>query len=90
MGMDMNEELAERIEAAEGADRALDVAIALATGGVNAIGNDILWPSGFRLPCPCYTVSIDAALTLVPEGWDSVRIGRLDDGAGYAQLAGND
>ena len=60
--------LPQRIEAAEGADRALDVAIALASGGINAIGADILWPSGFRMPCPRYTASLDAALTLVPDG----------------------
>lgn len=33
---------------------------------------------------------IDAALMLVPGGWDSISIRRTDDGLWHVQLAGND
>lgn len=48
--------LIERLEAASGAAFAFDAAIARACGYTS-------WPP------PAYTASLDAALTLVPEGW---------------------
>jgi hypothetical protein len=75
-------QLAERCEAAEGADRELDWAIfdLVATNpqrcGYMELGLQAV---------PAYTASLDAAMTLVPEGWN----GRLEwcRGAGYADLA---
>lgn len=54
------DDLIQRIEAAEGADRALDYDIAHLTGDHFRNGGK----------APAYTASIDAALTLVPEGYD--------------------
>ena len=72
-------ELAERCEAATGPDRKLDMAIVHALSGV--LGEP--WPeaTGMRMVEACdsfedsrdtvarYTASLDAAMTLVPEGW---------------------
>lgn len=56
-------DLAERCEKAEGPDRALDLAIWNASGTRYNTG-------AYEAPCcPHFTASIDAALTLVPEGW---------------------
>jgi len=54
-------ELAARCEAAEGPDRKLDLAVALAIRGqaINGVIN----------VSARYTASIDAAMSLVPEGW---------------------
>lgn len=78
-------ELIERLEKATGPDRELDVAIGFAIGRIRerdgnylyAMGNDsdmVVEPNDYddRLvaqPLGYYTASIDAALTLVPEGW---------------------
>lgn len=71
MGGPMND-LIERIEAASGPDRGLDEKIGMAVGlkntirvGHECLGTDRIVP----VRCPYYTESIDAALTLVPEGW---------------------
>jgi hypothetical protein len=56
-------ELAERCEQATGPCRNLDNAIRLATNNGCAFDDD-----------PRYTASIDAAMTLVPEGWRIVGI----------------
>lgn len=68
---DKLEALAARCEAAEGADRDLDERIGMAIGlkrtiriGHECLGNDREVP----VNCPLYTASIDAALTLVPDG----------------------
>jgi hypothetical protein len=73
--------LAEKVEGAEGADRGLDAAIADAIGWWpdgytrhDVHGPDRRWtPSGAAVPhrvdCSEWTASLDAALTLVPEGW---------------------
>ena len=53
-------ELAERCEKAEGPDRALDYDIAHSVTRAHLETGK----------APAYTASIDAALTLVPEGWD--------------------
>jgi hypothetical protein len=51
--------LAERVEQATGPCRNLDNSIRLATNGGCAFDED-----------PAYTASLDAAMTLVPEGWN--------------------
>jgi hypothetical protein len=84
------EELIARLAAATGPDRELDREIAPFLGWVREKrGRDRRewWyrPSGGRAytwyedHCPQYTASIDAALTLVPEGWASASI---QDGRG--------
>jgi hypothetical protein len=68
-------ELAARCEAATGPDRELDAEIAAKLCGGSAVSPIDLsgryWKPGARGFCiaPAYTASIDAALTLVPEGW---------------------
>jgi len=77
--------LAERCEQAAGPDRELDVAIALACGIVTSREGDCFYghkyysvmvldydydDTEYRAPeLPSYTASLDAAITLVPEGW---------------------
>lgn len=77
--------LAERCEAATGPDRELDVAIALACGIVRERDGNCLYGhrdfsvmvlergyydhDGHAPELPAYTASLDAAMTLVPEGW---------------------
>lgn len=70
-------ELAERCEKATGPDRELDLAIAklpirphpvpakatLGQGG-------LAWSGAYGFKCAEYTASLDAAMTLVPEGWN--------------------
>jgi hypothetical protein len=71
------EELAAKCEWATGSDRELDVAIVYALypdiGHYEGqcIGDDpIFWHEPYRKqPCPFFTTSLDAATTLVPEGW---------------------
>ena len=62
--------LADRCEAASGPDRQLDAEIAFATGWRL---RDAVWrpPGGeWGAELPPFTAMIDAALTLVPAGWD--------------------
>ncbi len=65
--------LAERCEQVSGPDRELDRQVALATGWaiMKVQGDDWLMPpTGRPVGDPRrYTASLDAALTLVPEGW---------------------
>ena len=70
--------LADRVEAATGADRELDADIAVAAAGFRRVSESMLckdeWDyasnaDGYFLAWPRYTASIDAALTLVPSGW---------------------
>ena len=64
--------LIERLEAATGPDRELDAAILVAVGGKRRFDD---WWIGYRFigrEASAFTASIDAALTLVPEGWDYV------------------
>jgi hypothetical protein len=72
--------LADRVEAATGPDREIDDEIRTAMAYTYETGT----------LAPRYTASLDAAMTLVPEGWDSRRVGCTDDGRGYAQLAADD
>ena len=65
-------ELLARRGAATEPDRELDATIALAAGWTRHHGQyEWMKPNGFfsTVGCPAYTASIDAALTLVPEGW---------------------
>ena len=57
-------ELIARLEAATGPDRELDAAIAVQVG----INPD--YQGDGRYGCPKFSASLDAALTLVPEGWE--------------------
>lgn len=91
------EELIQKLEKLEGPDRYADEAIALARGlvpegdgwvksGPQTWHKNLRWEPGCKFDAsyqpPNYTASLDAALTLVPEGW-----GWLIDGghppAGY-------
>jgi hypothetical protein len=87
-------ELAERVEAAEGPDRESDLDIAQAVGlrprHLKFIpgGSDLAWDAesggcGFKIEP--YTASLDAALTLVPEGW-SVKLYAHPDGECHAEV----
>jgi hypothetical protein len=72
--MDANklDELADRVERLTGPDREVDAAIMrLFTNSVESYDGDFWYgPHGtIGEPVPAYTASIDAALTLVPEGW---------------------
>jgi len=64
-------ELAERCEKAEGPDRKLDAEVARATGWKVSPGGTWWQPPGgqWGFVLRAYTASIDAALTLLPEGW---------------------
>lgn len=80
-------ELIERVEKASGQDRELDVAIILTlfpdAGPYQPYckGDEpIFFNEPYRKQeCPKLTSSIDAALTLLPEGWDSFRVERTGD-----------
>lgn len=70
-------ELIAALEGATGPSRELEAAIALALGWerihpCRTVGNTGAWrtPGGHLVyDFPAYTASLDAALTLVPEGW---------------------
>lgn len=61
--------LLDRIIAAEGPDRALDWAIVAALGKADFYHRYAKEPLKYKGLVPLYTASIDAALTLLPEGW---------------------
>lgn len=77
----MTDELIERLEKATGPDRELDIAICA------ALGKTRLDP-GFQT-APAYTDSLDAALTLVPEGLGWI-ISRHDNGGAYWAEVGDE
>ena len=66
-----------RVEAAEGPDRELDAEIALVSGQWRCTENGTMWrpipddgpKRGWSGYFPAYTGSLDAAASLVPEGW---------------------
>ncbi len=67
-------ELAARVEGAEGPNRDIDAEIAPLTGLRMAeeghpLGRCCYDQNGRGVPLPAFTASLDAALTLVPEGW---------------------
>jgi len=73
--------LAARCEAATGADRELDLDVALAGGLISKPVERGCWvdpgecidgdkePGSGTFVAPAYSASLDAAMTLVPEGW---------------------
>lgn len=62
-------ELASRVEAGEGPDAMLDLAIFQAVTGKEGIVR-CMGREGISAEVPAYTASLDAAMSLVPEGWD--------------------
>ena len=64
-------DLAERIEAATGADRDIDLAIARLLG-VTILKRNNEDTANYETTYWEYTASLDAAMTLVPDGWDGV------------------
>lgn len=87
-------DLIERIEAASGPDRELDAEIAREIGRIPphagyAAMDDVAWDRGLGYSVPAYTTSIDAALTLVPEGWTIFHFGGpFNDSPSHATVAG--
>lgn len=74
MNRDTLLKLAERVEAAQGADRDLDRDVAplsgirvVSEGG--PLGICYYDENGYGVPLPLVTRSIDAVMTLIPEGW---------------------
>lgn len=73
MSADLNA-LAARVESLEGPDREVDEAILRSVGGFTPTGLPT-WRGG--LGWPMFTQSLDAAMSLVPEGWHWQRQLRL-------------
>jgi hypothetical protein len=73
-------ELAERCEKATGPDVDLDLDISEATGGWKALAT---WKG------VSYTASLDAAMTLVPDGQNFNLFWRAEEGAGFAGVDGS-
>ena len=69
-------ELIERIEALEGPDREVDRLVGRAAGWRHVPSGKYDWmkPSGMycTIGLPPFTASLDAAMTLVPEGWSGL------------------
>jgi len=87
-------ELAEDCERANGADRELDYLIACAIGVAEMRGqfcfslHRVAGSSHEMHVALCYTASLDAAMSLVPEGWDW-EIGHTNGGMTiYANVGG--
>jgi hypothetical protein len=102
------ERLAERVEAAEGPSRKLDLAIAVAVNSDDMFDAHYEWrwgcggdeieawepdkrkPTGYLDPaqfCPPVTRSLDAAMTLVPEGHCVSAMGEVpDDREWYVEI----
>lgn len=86
--------LAEQCEKATGPDRELDALIHVALGraGSNIVALKTGWCAGSDsdlnpIRSPAYTASIDAALTLVPDGWMLLAISDfMFDGMNGARL----
>lgn len=85
-------ELAERVEKASGPDRELDRLI-----DPIARSDVVEWPGGGLArklhdgrhvvhSAAHYTASLDAAMTLVPEGWSVARIGQDDEKLWWVEL----
>lgn len=84
--------LAERVEAASGPDRELFCAIAIASGLIP----DNAWPHSDGTHwwangkewgrIPDYFASLDAAMSLVPEGWTVANIGQGDNKRWHVEL----
>ncbi len=86
--------LAERCEAATGADREIDAKLAgIFSHSVESDDGDFWWGAHDSLPVrvPAFTASLDAALTLVPEGWQwvvSQQLGQPFAGCGGSPTGG--
>jgi hypothetical protein len=83
-------ELAARCEAASGPSKTIDIAIADALGfkTLNSLGQAVYLhnsPRGAFSP-PRFTASLDAALTLVPEGKRRVEFGTYENGRAWAYV----
>lgn len=74
----MHSDLIARIESGDGDERELDAEVGRVVFGPDAVRNGgVGWPFGTMIvPCypgwmelPRYMTSVDAALTLLPEGW---------------------
>lgn len=63
-------ELADKVEAASGPDRELECRIWAAQKGGGFDTYRAVVPDFGQWQAPAYTASIDAAMTLVPEGWN--------------------
>ena len=70
--------LAERVEALTGPDREVDWAVVTAIGKADFYLQYAKAPLKYRELVPAYTASLDAAMSLVPEGW---RLGSLNERA---------
>ena len=64
----MLDELFARLAAATEPNRTLDHAIARAVGTIRTVQHEREWDATWE-EWPNYTAAIDAAMTLVPEGW---------------------
>lgn len=81
--------LAERIGQATGPDREIDAAVARCfSNSVESDDGDFWWGSHDEPPqrVPAFTDSIDAAMTLVPEGIRRVEFGTYADGGCWAYV----
>jgi hypothetical protein len=78
--------LAERVEGLQGPDREVDADIALATGWTHRSGAN--WHLVVPWERPDYTTSLDAAMTLVPEGWRLLQLDVDDVGRCHWMLKG--
>lgn len=103
--MTTSQELIVALEKATGPDRELDALIYCATNAppegadkIWAVGVDVFWAGGTvkqgplflkGVNLPAYTSSIDAAMTLVPEGWYCVEILRDNEGEWVPRLHQN-
>lgn len=85
--------LAARVEAAEGADRLLDTELENVLG-LARFTEPHAWradvDSDKRVPARAYTASLDAAASLVPEGWECALYWGVKNFAPEAQLERQD
>ncbi|NQX95018.1 MAG: hypothetical protein HRT64_08895 [Erythrobacter sp.] len=82
------QDLIKRLEAATEPSRELDAEIATLSGWEHIVGAAWQRPDGVTVNStriPCFTNSIDAALTLVGEGWE---VGVLLDAIDLNRVAG--
>lgn len=84
-------DLIERLEKATGPSRELDGALFEIATGKSPYFNTVPYRAGGApqrkmMSVPAYTESIDAALTLVPEGWTVANIGQNDSKGWWAEL----
>lgn len=81
--------LASRVEAAQGADREIDAAVMRCfTNSVESDDGEWWYGPHDEAPrkVPAFTASLDAAASLVPDGWIVANIGQNDDKTWFAEL----